>query len=195
MKTRPPCPRRKESAFTLIELLIVITIIAILGAVAIPVGNKVMEGARKASAKNDCVQLVNAIKMYYTEYNRYPVTGGGAGEGPFDTNRQLMDVLMNNRNSPEVAELNPRGIAFFEPSKIAKEPKGHGFVDGTRDFNDPWGTPYQVYIDVDYDEQVEVPRMYSQQSGSSTLPKGTIAHSAGSDRNFNKTRDNVTSWQ
>ncbi len=195
MKTRSPHPVRGRAAFTLIELLIVITIIAILAAVAVPVGNKVIIAARKASAKNDCVQLVNSIKMFYTEYNRYPVAGGGAGEGPFDTNRQLMDVLMNNRNSPEVAEMNPRGIAFFEPSKISKEAKGHGFVDGTRDFNDPWGTPYQVYIDVDYDEHVEVPRMYSQQTSNSTLPKGCIAHSAGPDRDFNKIRDNVTSWE
>ncbi|HUF62370.1 MAG TPA: type II secretion system protein [Verrucomicrobiales bacterium] len=195
MKTCCPRPARARSAFTLIELLVVITIIAILAAVSVPVGTKVINGARKAAAKSDCLNLVNAIRMYYTEYNRYPVAGGGAGEGPFETTRQLMDVLMNNRNSPEVAELNPRGIAFFEPSKIAKEPRAHGFVDGTRDFNDPWGTPYQVYIDVDYDEHVEVPRMYSQQSANSTLPKGTIAHSAGPDRDFNKIRDNVTSWQ
>ncbi len=199
VRSSPPDLGRRKQRPIISRFLIGFSIIGALGLGAFLLGrgvlNSVLQGNTRLNAKKDCVQLVNSIKMFYTEYNRYPVAGGGAGEGPFDTNRQLMDVLTNNRNSPEVAEMNPWGIAFFEPSKISKKPKGHGFVEGTRDFNDPWGTPYQVYIDVDYDGQVQAPPGYGGPAAGSPLKRGVIAHSAGPDRSFSKTRDNVTSWK
>ena len=72
--------KRKLSAFTLIELLIVIVIIAILASVAFPVTALVMEQARKAEAKNEVSNLVNAIKMYELEYGKLPFQAGEGGE-------------------------------------------------------------------------------------------------------------------
>ena len=61
------------SAFTLIELLTVIAIIAILMGLLLPALNSAKNAAKKASAKNDLTQLVNAVKQFYTDYGVYPV--------------------------------------------------------------------------------------------------------------------------
>ena len=69
MRLSPSYPS-KARAFTLIELLIVITIVAILAGVLFPVLNNVKGNALKVSAKNDCMQLAQAINTYWREHLR-----------------------------------------------------------------------------------------------------------------------------
>src|SRR4051812_43446348 len=66
----------RSAAFTLIELLTVIAIIAILMGILFPVINNVKENAKKVQAKNDVTQIVTAVKAYYTEYGKYPPVPG-----------------------------------------------------------------------------------------------------------------------
>src|SRR5438874_9817054 len=61
-------------AFTLIEMIVVMLIIATLAALVTTAGSSVFERARKVQAKNDVTQIANAINAFYTEYGRYPVT-------------------------------------------------------------------------------------------------------------------------
>ena len=65
-------PQRSHhaNAFTLIELLVVIAIIAILIGLFFPAFSAVQNQARKAQAKNDLTQIVNAVNAYYTEYGQ-----------------------------------------------------------------------------------------------------------------------------
>jgi len=51
-------------AFTLIELLLVITVIAILMGLLFPVFQGVQNQAKKAQTKNDLVQIVTAANAY-----------------------------------------------------------------------------------------------------------------------------------
>lgn len=184
---------RPVGAFTLIELLVVITIIAILASVSVPMGKMVMDKARRASASNDCQQLTNAITSYYTEYNRYPVTTDN--EGPYETERNLMDVLMANPDNGEARMLNPREIRFYEAGKVVKDPNTQGFVEGLGQLNDPWGKKYEVYMDADDDGRLQVPAIYGNKYGTGgTVMKRTLVHSSGSDRRFSTADDNVTSW-
>src|SRR5215210_3376797 len=69
---RPASQRLSPSAFTLIELLTVIGIIAVLMTLLFPAVNAVKENARRMDAKNTCVQIVTAVKQYYQEYGKFP---------------------------------------------------------------------------------------------------------------------------
>ena len=60
--------RQRNHAFTLVELLIVIGIIAILIGILIPVVNSARKSAYAASTRNQIQVLSNAIDRYYTDY-------------------------------------------------------------------------------------------------------------------------------
>lgn len=187
-----PSIHRRPQGFTLIELLVVIAIIAILATVSVPVLGIVKKKASIAYANNDARQLENAIKGYYSEYFRYPVRG--ESEGPYQSDGLLMDVLMDN-NTAEVQDMNPRGIPWFESSKITTKLEAPGYNPETGKFNDPWGQPYEIYMDADNNEELTVPSLYSSRFGRAGRIKKTIfVHSAGPDRKFQEVGDNVTSW-
>ncbi|PYK06859.1 MAG: pilus assembly protein PilE, partial [Verrucomicrobia bacterium] len=65
-----------ERAFTLIELMTVIAVVAILFGIAFPAYTSVMERARKTEAQNSEQQIVTAVNAYYTEYGKYPIPDG-----------------------------------------------------------------------------------------------------------------------
>lgn len=66
-------PARKTSAFTLIELLIVVAIIAILAAIAVPNFLEAQTRAKVSRAKADMRSLATAFESYYVDNNHYPL--------------------------------------------------------------------------------------------------------------------------
>jgi general secretion pathway protein G len=64
--------RTKHPAFTLIELLIVVAIIAILAAIALPNFIEAQTRAKVARARADIRTMVTGIESYRVDWNRYP---------------------------------------------------------------------------------------------------------------------------
>ncbi len=60
-----------ERGFTLIELMIVIAIIGILAAIAIPQFSAYRKRSYNSAAKSDLRNLATAQEAYYTDYNTY----------------------------------------------------------------------------------------------------------------------------
>jgi prepilin-type N-terminal cleavage/methylation domain-containing protein len=74
-----------NTAFTLIEMLVVIGVVALLAALLLPAFSKARSQARSTSCRNHLGQTGRAMAMYVADHNRYPPLWGGAAEGSFET--------------------------------------------------------------------------------------------------------------
>lgn len=169
MNTRSP---HGLLAFTLIELLTVITIIAILMGLLFPVLGIVKDRARMAEARNDVLNIVAALNSYSAEYAKLPpLTASDSGStsqnggtqdvfigdpaaGAKDVNSKLFNILRAIPEDPNTGDkLNPRRIVFFQTKSVSdpNNPRA-GFLDrvgGTSGGNkgslyDPWGKQYNI---------------------------------------------------
>lgn len=68
--------QKAQTGFTLIELLVVISIIGILTALLLANFVGIRERASDARLKSDAVQLKNALRLYYNDFQQYPVDSG-----------------------------------------------------------------------------------------------------------------------
>jgi len=188
-------------AFTLVEMLVVIAIIAILAAMLLPVLAGAKKAAQKKQAAMEISQIVSAIQQYDSVYGRFPVPGEvqtAAGTGDFTyggsviaSNSPPLSALYTTNNSEVIAILmdvttnavthqfvnfghakNPQQTIFlnakmsgYDPSK----PDPQGGVDITGVYRDPWGNPYVISMDLNYDEQCQ-DAFYSWTAVSSTAP-------------------------
>ena len=147
-----------RSGFTLLELLIVISIIAILAAIAFPATSMVMNQARKAQAESQVAGIVNAVKLYETQYSVLPL-GNSPGEQEIPTDSEFVDILTGvdtDNNTKEISFLEGKQAKKASGSKPARS----GFVNqgnGSSSLVDPWGNFYMVILDANYDDEIKVP--------------------------------------
>ena len=215
LKVRNPQPGR---SFTLIELVVVISVIAILMALLFPAFRGVQDQAKKTQAKNDLTQIVTAVSAFYTEYGKYPlVTDDTTITGTSTpTNSDLFYTLRglpNGANAGNAA--NPRAIVFISPPDVKNDTAGNrrsGVSPTDGQYYDPWGTPYLVKIDGTYDNQLANP--YTLNAGGTTIDGATLLQGIGviawsfggdgqsqsvpgpaADRNAGLNADDVISWQ
>jgi prepilin-type N-terminal cleavage/methylation domain-containing protein len=198
-----------QRCFTLPELLVVMMIIAILTGLLFPTFQGVREQAKRLQARNDLTQIVNAIQAYYTEYGRYPLSPLAPTDLTYGSVALSNDLLFNVLRGIPSSD-NPRGIVFIAPPEAKNPNDPHSGISSSPSsfgqFFDPWGNPYVVRIDTDYDNQIRNP--YSQNAGSTPLLRAdVIAWSIGKDRlsqstastpidkNSATNKDDIVSWQ
>ncbi|MDD5139472.1 MAG: type II secretion system protein [Verrucomicrobiales bacterium] len=181
MKTISHSSRRQRAGFTLVELLVVISIIGILAAMSLAVIPRVMDAGRKTKAKIEMQQIVTAIQHYDSTYGRFPVSAGvqtAAGTGDFTyggsliasivpplstiyttNNSEVIAILMNLTNYPDGSgatanlnfQKNPQKTLFLN-AKMSGDNTLPG-VGTDLVYRDPWGIPYVITMDLNYDEQ------------------------------------------
>jgi len=111
-------PSNRRRAFTLVELLTVIAIIAILAALLLPVLGRAKLNAQKTQAKLQVQDILTAIQNYNSAYSRFPVSSGVqsvAGGNEFTYGGSLFqtqvvptipaDIIYTTNNSEVIAIL------------------------------------------------------------------------------------------
>jgi general secretion pathway protein G len=105
--------RARIRAFTLIEVMVVVAILAVLAALIVPKVMSRPDEARVVAARQDIASLLQALKLYRLDNLRYPTTEQGLAAL---VNRPTLPPAPSNWKSGGYLERLPR---------------------------DPWGHPYQ----------------------------------------------------
>src|SRR5215210_3826948 len=80
--------RSDTEGFTLIELLIVVAIIAILAAIAVPNFLEAQTRSKVSRVKADQRSLATAIEAYYVDNNSYPAWDSSSGASHFGADKR-----------------------------------------------------------------------------------------------------------
>jgi len=104
---------RGQRGFTLLEVMVVVVILGILAALVVPKIISRPDEARVIAARQDIASLLQALKLYRLDNQRYPTTEHG-----------LQALIAKPTSAPIPPNWKPGGY-------IERLPK------------DPWGSPYQ----------------------------------------------------
>jgi general secretion pathway protein G len=107
--------RLSVAGFTLIELMVVLVIIGVLAALIVPNVLERADDARATAAKTDVNNLMQALKLYKLDNQRYPTAEQGLqallvkpGTGPAPANwKSYLDKLPNDPWGRPYQYLNP----------------------------------------------------------------------------------------
>ena len=151
---------RNPSAFTLIELLMVIAIIGILAGILIPTVGAVRKQANIAASKSQLSNYVTAIQLFKGEYSYYPfVTGGNDTTVDLSSQSTLFIETLSGRDAsngkPKVEGGNRRRIGFHSFSESEFLLKDDDTVDPTQLADRFSNTAIKVRIDGNGDGQVD----------------------------------------
>jgi len=136
---RPLRPLREQSAFTLVELLAVITIIGILAGLTLGAAGAVRRHGATSTAKAEVAALQAACDRYYADYNFYPSNTSAAPSAINPTNyTSAGQVLFTNLFGTNQYNLPPSTKRYFEP----KPAMVSSTTNANPHFIDPWGYAY-----------------------------------------------------
>ncbi len=112
MKANPVLARRRvQNGFTLIELMVVLLIIGVLAALIVPSVLGRADDARVTAAKTDVNNLMQALKLYKLDNQRYPSAEQG------------LQALLNK---PTTAPLPPNWKSYLD--LLPNDPWGKPYV-------------------------------------------------------------------
>ena len=115
MPSSPPALRtvaHRSGGFTLIEIMVVIVILGILAALVVPRVLERPDEARVIAAKNDIAAIMQALKLYRLDNQRYPTAEQG-----------LAALVARPTQPPAPANWKPNG--YLE--RLPTDPWGHAY--------------------------------------------------------------------
>ena len=123
----------KRAGFTLVEIMIVVAIIALLAAIAVPNFLRARKRSQMSLCEEDCRLLEDALHQYGIETNK--VTNDGADFGDLKNYIKAGTTLYSSG----------------ETDGVAKDPLGHAFVpfkmDASGTPSEPPSGDHQFFVD------------------------------------------------
>ena len=196
--------RLSQAGFTLVETLVVISIVGLLAGLVTVAVPRAMEAGKKAKAKGELTAVIAALKAYKQEYGQWPTASGdrredewfgGGNYGNPENGRTLMKILSGSNIIVSGVGQNPKSVTFFEGAKVSS---------GRRDASggellDPWGTQYGFKVDTDESSSLE----YCNPQGPDrpNIQMTAIGVSFGKNKSQeeiemkDKTWDDIFSWR
>jgi len=98
---------RNKRGFTIIELLVVVAVIAVLSSVIMVALSNAKEKSRDARRASDMREIQNALNLYFTDNNRFPVVTTAVditGSDAFSTALEVAGVISDTPTDPVNAE-------------------------------------------------------------------------------------------
>jgi len=192
-----PAARAAQAGFTLIEILIVISIIAILSSLILVAINNARKGAAEAIAKTEVSGLSQALDRYVEEESDLPAMGKKIDS---ETNHfpDLYNALFGERRpngpggrSAPYSKIEEKKIAVWDEDQEA-------YVDATQPqirnpkvpkyLRDPWGNPY-VYRS---NKGRKLEQFMHNQYGADIYSLGPNGHDDTAEMNENG--DDIGNW-
>ena len=127
-------PRRRPAAFTLIELLAVITVIGILAGLTLGAAGAVRRHGATSTAKAEVAALQAACDRYFADNNAYPI---GTASPTTVTAPADATALFTNLLGSATLTAAPTSKRYFEPkpAMVKTNTTPNSFID-------PWGYAY-----------------------------------------------------
>jgi len=130
-EAKDPAVRPGRRAFTLLELLVTLALIAILAGLVLSAGRRAGEASRSARARAELAALAAALENYQRIYGDYPRTNNSA---------QLLQSLLGRRGPLNTAMT---GRSLIETARFTTVGALDPLVDTAAVVADPWGQPYR----------------------------------------------------
>ena len=101
--------KMKNKGFTLVELILVVSILGILAAIVLPSFQGNIATAKESAAKSDLMAMRTQIELYRLQHNQYPPGYvGGAGVAVGMVSLQLMGTTdIDGAASPDTVPVDP----------------------------------------------------------------------------------------
>lgn len=122
---------RRVAAFTLLEVLVVVGLVAVLTALVFAGGHHAAAAGKTAQARTELAALAAALDSYRQAFGDFPRT---------DDPARLLQALIGKRD-PDHQAVNTR--ARIETARFRTAAGDDPFASETSVLADPWGRPYR----------------------------------------------------
>lgn len=129
--------RRRKSGFTLLEMLMVVVVISILIGILLSAIFQTKKTAKRRLAQVQCAAIATGIREYHYNVRKWPCPDNGQPDTTYEENNYEVIAILTNSTRTYI------DIANFMVNE-----------DGA--VVNPWGRPYTIYLDTDYDGAMRV---------------------------------------